>query len=529
MRRLIAVLTISALPIQAWAKSKIEEVVIFADRAKVTRLASTRCQGGSAAAIFEPLPASLDVRTLRGEGAMVIGVSSSMVSDREPVDERAKKLRAELEQLQDLINEKSSAQANASARQSRLNQYGEVFSSVLGEAVRNPNPKVPAWNKTFDTFRERRLSLVDETAQLGTELRALRRKVQRVGRQLAKLGLGTQPQWRRAEVSVKCKGSASVQVGLTYVVPGAEWRPEYDLDFATRRGKVGPGTAKLTVAAVVRQSTGEDWTRARLRLSTAKPKLGSEAPYPAPLWVSGQERKSDKVLVQGQERREQLEAGGAGGGQQAQGVELEDGGQAVILKMPHRVTVVSDGRPYWVPVDVIKAKAEAKLVTIPKLRPYVFHMVSLKNPAPYPLLEGRVHSFRSGSYVGDTQLRFKGVGEPMEVSLGIDEEVSVERKTLTHRDRGAGFLSSSKHMARAFRIKLKNQSRTTEKIGVRENVRVSKIEDVEVELIGKGTTRGYKKDKDRGFMTWKVDLARGGEKEIDLAYEIHLPEGWKVR
>ena len=44
-----------------------------------------------------------------------------------------------------------------------------------------------------------------------------------------------------------------------------------------------------------------------------------------------------------------------------------------------------------------------KLVATPKLDEHVYQIVALKNPAAYPLLEGRVRSYRDGSYVGDSQ------------------------------------------------------------------------------------------------------------------------------
>ena len=64
--------------------SKIDSVVVFADRAKVTRAMSVECKDGVAGAVFEPLPYTLDVRTLRGEakGGTAIGVSSSELSRR---------------------------------------------------------------------------------------------------------------------------------------------------------------------------------------------------------------------------------------------------------------------------------------------------------------------------------------------------------------------------------------------------------------------------------------------------------------
>lgn len=530
MKKLGMMMMMSLLPAEGWAASKIDSVVVFADRAKVTRVATAKCVKGTASARFEHLPMQLDVRTLRGDarGGTAIGVSSTVITETEPVDERAKELEREQKTVQEQIAAVNASLSTLKTEMERVTRFGAVFSQILQEAIRDPRPSVSAWDRTLDRFRTEQLSLAEKKVEQEGRLRELTRKAQRLAKQRARLGAGGAKQYRRAGVAVSCKRS-SVQVELSYVVPGAEWRPEYDLDFVPRRGKIGPGRVNLTVAAVIRQSTGEDWSNVRLSLSTAKPRLGSEAPTPAPLWVSARKNEEGKVLVQGHERRQVLSGGGGQEAQTAQGAELEDGGQAVVLKMPHRVSVVADGRPYWVPVDAVSTKGIAKLVTVPKLSPYVYRAVSFTNPAAYPLLEGRIHSFRSGSYVGDTHLSFKGTGEPMEISLGIDEEVSVERKTRTHQDEGAGFLSSTKHMARAYRISVDNRSSGRQRIEVRENIPVAKIEDVKVKLIEAGTTRGYEIDGERGFLTWSLNLGRGQVGHVDLAYEIALPDDWKVR
>ena len=100
MSKWIASSIILLVPGQLSAASKIDEVVVFADRAKVKRVASTNCKDGAGTAVFEPLPAGLDARTLRGIGKSVVGVSSSIVSDGRPIDERAAKHQAERKKLQ---------------------------------------------------------------------------------------------------------------------------------------------------------------------------------------------------------------------------------------------------------------------------------------------------------------------------------------------------------------------------------------------------------------------------------------------
>src|SRR5204863_338866 len=163
---------------------------------------------------------------------------------------------------------------------------------------------------------------------------------------------------------------------ISYVIGGAGWQPEYDVDVSPRgRGKTGPAGARLTVGALIHQATGEDWNNVRVLLSTARPKLGAEAPQPAPLVIDGYEQKRDK-------------------------------------------------------------------------------------------------------------------------------ELKVERQTRDDKDQSARFLSSTKHIVRGYRNKLTNRANGPETIELRENVPVSKIDDVKVEVLGASTTPGYQLDAARGFITW---------------------------
>jgi uncharacterized protein (TIGR02231 family) len=235
------------------------------------------------------------------------------------------------------------------------------------------------------------------------------------------------------------------------------------------------------------------------------------------------------VMVQAEERREKLEAGAPAAGGGPASVALDDKGNAFVLTLPHRLTVIADGRPIWAPIDVVETPAASKLVATPKLDEHVFQVVALKNPAAYPLMEGRVRSYRSGSYVGDTRLRYQGVGAPFEVSLGVDDDLAVERRVVEEQDRDPSFLSTTKHIVRAYQMKLTNRAASgTESVELRENIPVSKIDDVKVEIVAAQTTKGYASDRDRGFVTWTVPLQRGEWHTVDLAYTIHLPDSWQV-
>jgi len=539
MARALVAAAVLAPPVARAAASGnadgIDSVVVFADRARVTRARTAACEKGTARAVFERLPAALDTRTLRGEvreAAEVIGLSSEQVNEREAADPRARGLAADLDAAETDIKAKQARKGALAVELEEVGRYGSVFAATLTEEIRNPKPNTPAWARTLEALRARRAALAAERRKLDIALRGLQQTADRIRRQLARLGGAGAGEraYRTAAVTIACRALPQVTATLSYVIGGAGWQPEYDVDVTPRgRAKTGPAAARLTVGALIHQATGEDWTSVRVMLSTARPKLGSEAPQPAPLVVDGYEEKRDKVLVQAQERREQLDVGG-GEGKKAgpAGAALDDKGNAFVLTLPHPVTVIADGRPVWAPVDVVETQAAVKLVATPKLDEHVYQIAALKNPAAYPLLEGRVRSYRAGSYVGDSRLRHQGVGAPFEVSLGVDEELKVERKTLDDKDKGAGFLSSTKHMIYGYRDKLTNRAGGPEAVELRENIPVSKIDDVKVELLGKTTTGGYKLDAARGLVTWTINLVSGEWRNVDLGYAVHLPDSWQV-
>jgi uncharacterized protein (TIGR02231 family) len=532
---IVVLLAGAGLPARARAAESggaVDSVVVFPDRARVTRAAAARCVSGTASASFARLPTSLDVRTLRGEvreAADVVGVASEVVNEEQSADPRARTLSAERDKVLAEVRAKEARKTVIASDLEDVNAFAGVFAATTGEEMRNPRPVTAAWGKSLDALAARRAALDAERRKLDVALRGLRLHEEKLNRELQALGTGGTRAIRNAVVTIGCRGLKEVTALVSYVVPGASWQPEYDLDFSPKaRGKVGPGTARLTVGALVRQTTGEDWTGVRLSLSTARPKLGAEAPRPAPLLVDGREEQRSKVLVQAQERREVIAAGGGGGGAGPGAAALDDKGNAFVLTLPHKVSVLADGRAVWAPVDVVEAQAAVKLVTTPKLDEHVYHVVALKNPAAYPLLEGRVRGYRSGSYVGDARLRYRGVGEPVEVSLGVDEEFKVERKTLDDRSREAGFLSSTKHMLRATRVVLSNRAAGAETVEVRDHLPVSQIADVKVEIVANQTTAGYALDGARGFVTWTVPLKSGESKDVNFGYVIHLPESWQV-
>ena len=117
----------------------------------------------------------------------------------------------------------------------------------------------------------------------------------------------------------------------------------------------------------------------------------------------------------------------------------------------------------------------------------------------------------------------------MEISLGVEGEVQFERKPMKEMDKAAGLFSSSQTLLRAYRVLLHNGANTKETIEIRESIPVSKDAEIKVVIDAEKSTKGYRLDSHRGFLTWDATLKPDAKGVFDLVYRVELPESWKTK
>jgi uncharacterized protein (TIGR02231 family) len=512
----------------AWSQSNITDVLIYRDRAEITRTQKTTCTSGFAEIQFEQIPATVDQRSIRAvtkaDRTEVVGVTSKMFPSVVIVDETEKELRSKQKELQNKIQIEKTAVTNISSEQRQIGQYENMFYQILQEEMRNTKASTSKWKSSLDAFQNHYQKLDQKRQIREVEIRRLQRKLNLVTKQLQRRGTTEQKSSVTASVRVNCKKQSSSSVFLTYIVPNATWRPEYDLHF----GKSNSDSKDLTLitSAIIRQSTGENWKNARITLTTAKPNLGSTPPYPRPIYVNGQERTTDKFLVEGEENRSTFTAG-SDQNQSLSYSDLSSAGQNYTFTLPSQNQVfLSNGQEHWVPLDEQMGKGMVNNIVVPKVSPLVFEGVSTNNPAPYALLTGNVHIHNSGSYMGTHPISYTGAGEPIELAIAHKPELKVKRSTL-HDMKKSKLLGKNKVIQRAYEIKVTNNSNEIQSLVIRENIPVSKHEDLKIN-IGEDTTSKYIFDEEQGFVTWNTEIKAQETSTFVLYYEVTIPSDWDM-
>lgn len=504
----------------ALAETPIEQVIVYTDRAQIARSGTATCNKGTASLKFSSLPSLMLLNTLRAttnDKNEVIGIEIEKETRSNPLNAEVAKIEEMMEAIQQKILPLRAQIDVLNQREKKVISYRSYLSAqIKSSAIGVPNQK--QWAENLDFITTEQLAAYKEKQALFKKIQKKQEELTLLKDQKQRLRTNPQRNVIHATVLLQCSTS-SVPATLSYVIPQASWSPEYDLQYTQENQQ-----ANIRTAVTVRQSTGEDWKNATLILSTAKPQLGSRAPYPRTIVVHGKKDREPKQLLSKAEDQSQLSMGSTN--TQRSRIRVEHQGTMLALRVPKKVDILSNGHPYWIPLDEHSTKTKQTWVTIPKISPYVYQTISFSNPSPYPILRGDIQIQRNGTFMGKHPIAYTSTGEPIEISLGSDTQYRVEYEPIIQKKKSKGVFDFSKYLNRAFRITITNLTNQKQRIEVRDQIPVSKHEKISVS-IGDKTTNGYRLDEKQGFLFWELELEESQTKVLELYYKIKIPDEWK--
>ncbi|MCY1017573.1 mucoidy inhibitor MuiA family protein [Pyxidicoccus sp. MSG2] len=502
--------------------SQVSSVVIYPDRAQVTRTRTVTCTGATTA-VFDHLPqaASRESFRARAAGATLEGLTADTVTLEASLEPERQKWEArglELDREQEVLEA-------AAARARDLARLSQGFTNVAVDRVTHeltgPKPDPRAWATAFDSALAVRLRGVKEARDVAEKQRVLKQKLAEVESELSRLTTLSERSEQRVEVRLSCPEGTQVPVELTYLVGGTSWAPLYEA-----RAEEAAGVVELTSLATVRQATGEDWTGAKLFLSTALPRQDATPPEVTPLYVSAwKQPKERKVLVRRDEQQRHAEAGDGEAEAGGEGLRVVSQGLSVQWEAQEATRVPGDGSAVRVRLGRHRLKADFSWRTAPKLHPVVFRVARLSNATPFPLLPGPVSIFRDTGFLGHQQLERVAKGAPFELTFGLEEGLRVKRTVVEEVQRPKGLFSGKQRFRYVYRFQLANVRARAEKVELSEHIPVSELDDVKVELEPESTA-GYTLAAEDGIATWKVALAPGEQRTVDLVFHVDAPSDY---
>jgi uncharacterized protein (TIGR02231 family) len=532
--------------------SKITEVTVYADRARVTREVTLDLPAKADRFSFAKLPSWIDegsvrvsLKTADGAKGEVLDVQIRRTYLTATSDEEVRKAQEAVQEITDKTNELSDKQKVIDQRRKHLESIRVFSLDKLPKDAAAREVKVTEY-VDFLAFLETSLT------KLNTDIRALekqRREIQpeQNARQKRLSELNSKAQLEERAVEVALRGQGQATVILTYLLAGASWEPAHELR-ADEKG----GMVNISSYAVVRQTTGEDWGVPKLSFSTQN--LGRTARIPElDTLLVGQGRKASVQMLEQQQDTYQQAFGNyksqnrlwyfnkpvANNSIAIRNLDLNGAIQQksvqTFAKISGRATtahfraladkaVPSDGQPVRLPIGDLSLNRTERIVAAPEASLNAARVFELNNKKGQALLPGKVTLYFGANFLGATAIDFVGPGEAFSLYAGVEDEVKVSRVLdRSKSEKRKTSFSSKTELQASWIIEVENLADVEKNVRLADRIPVSQNDEVKVRSV---KIAPKVTPDDKGLFSWDLVLAPKEKRTLNVEYVVQYPKNY---
>ena len=510
--------------------SKITNVSVFPYRAQVIREASVNISQGKSLLRIPGLspytdPSSIQVK---GEGDfMIVSVNNQMnYLENMEESEEVKNLRSRIEELKINIEDERTGIEILREKEAFL-----IANRIIGG--KNENITAQELKSITDLYASSIESVRKGILEKNRLINKYEQEKQKLENQLNGTVRKSRTPSSEVIISVSAPRTVAAKIILSYLVTNAGWYPSYDIRVDNINEDV-----KIFYKANVKQSTGSDWSNAILSFSNASPSESGDVPELFPYYLNfytpvvRDNYKSARSMAQPKAMdvvpetemafnlEEVAETTGAG----IPPVNIINTGTAFSFEVDMPQNVSSDGKTNTIELQRLTAESNYKYVSVPKLRKEAFLTADISDWESLNLMNGEANIYFGNTFTGTTMLNTDQISDTLNVSLGIDNSITVEREIrkeyTTVRTIGANRIET-----RSYKIRIRNNKSTPIDIIANDQVPVSQNKDIEVEAeeLSGGVFNEY-----TGEVQWKTTIPARESKEYILTYTVKYPKNKKV-
>ncbi len=180
----------------------------------------------------------------------------------------------------------------------------------------------------------------------------------------------------------------------------------------------------------------------------------------------------------------------------------------------------SSNKNYTIGMKTYALNVDYQYYSIPKIDKNAFLIAYANDWEKLNLLEGEANIYFEGTYIGKSLLDTRFVTDKLKISLGKDKNIVINRrksKDFTTRQ----FIGNKKQENRAWSISVKNNKLQKISISIIDQIPVSTLDEIKVEL-AKTNTGIF--NKETGEVLWKFDLSPNVSKNLQLRYSVKYPK-----
>lgn len=330
---------------------------------------------------------------------------------------------------------------------------------------------------------------------------------------------------------VMSERAGNIPVEISYLTTQAAWQPGYEI----RIDKINE-PIQMLYKAQVRQNTGFDWKNVKLSLTSGQANQNTIAPE-LNTWfvdyytvhykeaevkhdtevrsktIEGRPNASFVQTLQGQVPGLEIETGQS---TVADYTQVNESQLNVTFDIDIPYTILSNSKQHSVSLTDVNIPATYTYLSIPKLDNNVYLVAKIKDYNQYNMLAGEANVVFDGMYVGKTYLNPSSHKDELQLSLGKDPNISVDRKVVTDKS-GTKMLSSKKEQNFTFEITVRNNKKEPIELIIEDQIPVSKNKDIEITLTDK---KGATHNEETGKLSWEIKLKPNTSEKIRFGYQV---------
>ena len=350
-------------------------------------------------------------------------------------------------------------------------------------------------------------------------------------------------------LQVMCKRSGEIPVDLSYYTTQAGWTAVYDVRVNSKTNKV-----KLVYKASLTQTSGIDWKKTKLTLSTGTPNFGVAAPILTPwylqLYVPGiytelqrraaqgnasrnvvqsyrDDRSLSEVVVSGTDgdyKQEKLKDQTIDPSTLQQYTTLNEGQLNTNFEIDLPYDIESDGQLHSVSIKDQEISCVLKNYAVPRIDKDAYLLAEVADWQNLDLLPGDANIIMDDTYIGKSVIDPNTTADTLNLSLGRDKRIAVKRSVVKEL---SSLKTSGKESRQIFtyEIIVKNNKLTDVNLLLKDQYPLSTIKEVEVKLEEDGAAMV---NPETGVLTWKIDLKPGESKKVRFTYSVKYPKDKKI-
>jgi uncharacterized protein (TIGR02231 family) len=309
-----------------------------------------------------------------------------------------------------------------------------------------------------------------------------------------------------------------IEFQLKYLVRNAGWEATYDL-VATDIAK----PVSLKYNALVYNGTGIDWKDVRLVLSTGDPSVAASRPY-LTTWNLNYQSAANEGFVQNQlyqqnrisDNRVSTEL--AAPPVQTQEIAVSE--LAATFKIDKAHSIEASEKPYLIAVSTQNLDATYEYLTIPKVDMSAFLIAKVTGWEKLNLIDGKANVYFGNTYIGESAINTRLIGDTLDLSLGRDNQVVVKRAKVEDFS-ATKSIAGKKVESLVYEISVKNNKTTPINIKIQDQIPVSQESDISVEA---EDISGAALDAPSGRLQWLKKIGPNETAKCRIAFSVKYPK-----